>query len=215
MNLWASVALAQPRLAIDGPLFDFGQVDQGMTVDHVFRLVNQGTEPLTLEQVQPSCGCTVAVTSATIIPPGQSGELTIQLDTLKLAGHTTKTVAIHSNDPAVPVAGITLTGNVLADVVAAPATLYLGRLRRGSVGQFAVAVSPGRPGAAVEITGVQPGSRYLTTRIDPVLDGPGQRVIVETSPEIPLGKFNAEVRISTTSARTPTVVIPVFGVIEG
>lgn len=209
-----SDAAAQPKLAVEGPVFDFGQVEQGMTVDHIFRLVNQGTETLVLDQVKSSCGCTAAVTSATEIPPGQAGTVSVTLDTLKLAGATTKTITVYSNDPAVPAAGVTLTGRVVADVYVSPATLYVGRLRKGAAGHFEIAVAAGRPNMPVTIVDVRPDNALLTARIDAAPDG-GQRVVVETSPDLPLGKFNAEVTITTTSVRNPKLVVPVFGTVEG
>ena len=205
---------AQPRLVIDGPVFDFGHVDQGMTVDHVFRLLNQGTTPLQLDAVKVSCGCTIAATSATEIPPGQAGELTVRLDTLKLAGRTTKTITIPSNDPAMPLAGVSLTGEVWTDVVAAPAAVFFGHLSQGRAVRYEVAIAAGRPGASVTVVDVQAGSRYLTARLDTAADGSGSHVIVETRPDMPPGNFNADVVISTSSPRTPTVVVPVFGVID-
>lgn len=204
---------AQPKLAVEGPVFDFGQVEQGMTVDHTFRLVNQGTETLILDQVKSSCGCTAAVNSATEIPPGQAGAVTVTLDTLKIVGRTAKTITVYSNDPNVPAAGVTLTGNVLADVYASPTTLYVGHLRKGAVSRFEIAVAPGRPGATVTIVDVRPDNALLTARADSAPDGT-PRVVVETSPDLPPGKFNAEVTITTSSARSPKLVVPVFGTVE-
>jgi Protein of unknown function (DUF1573) len=210
-----SSATAQPQLLIDGPVFDFGRVDQGMTVDHVFRLLNQGTTPLRLDEVRASCDCTLAEASATEIPPGQSAQVSVRLDTLRIAGPTTKTITIRSNDPAVPVAGLSLVGQVLTDAVAAPPMVFLGRFPQGRTAQYEVVVAAGRPEVSVSVTEVRSASRYLTARLEADGDGLGQKVVVEISPEIPIGNFNAEVVISTTSARTPTVVVPVFGVVEG
>lgn len=210
-----AVLRAQPRLAIEGPVFDFGTKDQGMTVDHVFRLLNQGTEPLSITEVKTTCGCTVATSSPDTIAPGQAGALHVTLDTLRLSGRTTKTVTIQSNDPAVPTAGVTMTGTVFTEVGLEPSAIFLGHLRAGTVARFEVAIGPGRPDLAVVATDVHAGSRYLTARLDARADGAGQMVVVETSPTIPPGKFNSEVTVSTTSTRMPTVVIPVFGIVEG
>lgn len=38
--------------------FDFGKIPQGRPVTHIFELVNKGTEPILLENVMASCGCT-------------------------------------------------------------------------------------------------------------------------------------------------------------
>lgn len=207
------LAVAQAKLAIQGPVWDFGEVEQGVSVDHTFHLMNQGSEPLLVDQVKTTCGCTAAVTSATEIPPGQAATVAVTLDTTKLAGRTTKTLTVYTNDPNVPAAGLTLTGSVLTDVVATPSVLYVGRLRRGAAGRFEIAVTPGRPNAPIAIVEVKPDNALLSARVD-AADGGGQKIVVETSPEIPTGKFNAEVTITTTSTRTPKIVVPVFGTVE-
>jgi len=165
--------------------------------------------------VKPTCGCTVVLTSDRTVPPGGIGEVAVRLDTAKLAGRTTKTVTVYTNDPAVPAAGVTLTGDVLTDVVAAPATLYLGRLRRGKPARFEVLVAAGRPGAAIGVTAVDHQSPFLTTKVEAAADGTGQKVVVEVSGELPLGRFDDQLRIAVTSVRTPEVVVPVFGSVEG
>ena len=38
--------------------YSFGKIPQGRPVIHVFEIVNTGKEPLLLENVQASCGCT-------------------------------------------------------------------------------------------------------------------------------------------------------------
>ena len=50
--------------------FNFGKIPQGRPVTHVFEVVNSGTTPLVLENVQASCGCTTPEWSRDPIPPG-------------------------------------------------------------------------------------------------------------------------------------------------
>ena len=54
----------------------------------------------------------------------------------------------------------------------------------------------------------------LQTRLDLAPDGT-QRLILGLGPDIPLGRFTRELRLETTSARQPVIVLPVFGSIEG
>jgi hypothetical protein len=50
--------------------YDFGKIQQGRPVTHNFELVNIGKEPLMLENVQASCGCTTPEWSKDAIQPG-------------------------------------------------------------------------------------------------------------------------------------------------
>ena len=40
-------------------VWDFGEINQGESVDHVFTFINNGTEPLIISNAKGSCGCTV------------------------------------------------------------------------------------------------------------------------------------------------------------
>jgi hypothetical protein len=50
--------------------FDFGKIPQGKPVFHNFEIVNNSSEPLTLQNVQASCGCTTPEWSKDPIAPG-------------------------------------------------------------------------------------------------------------------------------------------------
>jgi hypothetical protein len=205
----------RPRLAFDAPVFDFGSVEQGATVEHVFVLANRGDGDLRLEHVKSSCGCTVAVVSARDVPPGGQGRVSVTLDTAGLHGRTAKVVTVYTNDAAAPAAALTLTGQVLADVVAEPSPLYLGRVRRGERVRREVTLVPGRPGEAHVVTAVEHGNPSLRATLEPLVPGPGQRLVVELDRDTPLGRFNEQLTLRTTSPRMPSLPLAVFGSVEG
>src|SRR5206468_1084561 len=88
----------RPRIALDEPVFDFGTVDRGARVDHTFRVPNRSGATLRIDHVKSSCGCTVAVLSEREVPPGGEARVALSLDTARLAGRTTKTVNVYTND---------------------------------------------------------------------------------------------------------------------
>jgi hypothetical protein len=210
-SAWADDA--GPRLAVDGPIFDFGTVDRGTPVEHVFRVTNRGGIMLRIEHVKSSCGCTVAAASGDVSPGGE-GQITVHLDTARLAGRTSKTVTVYSNDPTLPAAAITLTGQVVADLVVTPTPLYLGKVRRGDAVHRELQVLPGRPGSAAQVTRVENSNPAIRTKLESLSEG-GQRIVVELSRDVPLGRFNDQLVLVTTSATEPELKVPVFGSVEG
>lgn len=52
--------------------YDFGTIPQGKPVYHTFQIVNKGALPLTLDNVQATCGCTTPEWSKEPIAPGGS-----------------------------------------------------------------------------------------------------------------------------------------------
>ena len=205
----------RPRLAVDEADFDFGTVERGATVAHTFRLPNRGTANLHIDHVKSSCGCTAAVLSERVIPPSAEGRVAVTLDTARLAGRTTKTVTVYTDDPDAPVVALSLIGQVTADLVVTPSPLYLGRIRRGEAVRREVLITPGRSDVTYTVARVERSNPAVRAALAPRSDGPGQRLLVELEHDIPLGRFNETLTLHTTSPREPVLTLPVFGSVEG
>lgn len=203
-----------PSVVVPQQVFDFGTLDQGTPVEHTFVLRNAGTDTLIVDHVKSSCGCTVGVIAGREVAPGQETFVAVRLDTTRLSGRATKIVTVYTNDPAVPIFGLTLTGQVQTDLVATPTPLYLGKVRHGEGTQREISVLPGRPGAAYEVVDVQHSNPALHTSLVPV-EGGGQRIQVDLDRDVPLGRFSDQLTLRTNSPTQPALVIPVFGSVEG
>jgi hypothetical protein len=57
--------------------YDFSKIPQGKPVYHSFLIVNTGSEPLKLDNVQASCGCTTPEWSKDAIAPGATAEIKV------------------------------------------------------------------------------------------------------------------------------------------
>jgi hypothetical protein len=64
-------------LQIKETLFDFGKIPQGKPVYHTFSVTNTGTEPLVLDNVQASCGCTTPEWNHQPIAPGATTDIKV------------------------------------------------------------------------------------------------------------------------------------------
>lgn len=89
-------AMAQPELAIDRTVHDYGTLTQGANTQISFTLTNTGTEAIVLQDVHPSCGCTIPEWSKEPIQPGDSLEVPVTYDSKRL-GVINKTITITSN----------------------------------------------------------------------------------------------------------------------
>jgi Protein of unknown function (DUF1573) len=56
---------------------DFGKIAQGKPVFYYFEIVNTGTTPLKLDNVQASCGCTTPEWNREAIPAGASDKIKV------------------------------------------------------------------------------------------------------------------------------------------
>jgi hypothetical protein len=87
-------------IEVDNPIYEFGEVLEGVFVIHAFVLTNMGDEPLTITRVTTSCGCTTTNLAKTTLARGESVELGAILDTVGYGGRTiTKLITVESNDP--------------------------------------------------------------------------------------------------------------------
>jgi hypothetical protein len=77
--------------------YSFGKIPQGRPVIHVFEIVNTGKEPLLLENVQASCGCTTPEWSREPIAPGATAPIKVGYNAYS-EGHFNKTVTIFYNN---------------------------------------------------------------------------------------------------------------------
>ena len=94
---------------------NFGKIPQGRPAVYVFEIVNTGTVPLKLDNVQASCGCTTPVWSRDPIAAGATAKIQVGYNAYG-QGPFTKTVTILYNT------NRTKTLTITGEVYAAPAT---------------------------------------------------------------------------------------------
>ena len=75
---------------------DYGKVAKGSDKVRIFKFTNIGNEPLIIEKIQSSCGCTVPEKPEEPILPGEKGEIKVAYDTNRIGGFS-KMITIYSN----------------------------------------------------------------------------------------------------------------------
>ncbi len=75
--LVAESAIPEEGLSFKEDVFDFGKIPQGKPVTHTFVFTNKGKVPLSLNNVNASCGCTTPVWDKETIKPGESGKIIV------------------------------------------------------------------------------------------------------------------------------------------
>jgi hypothetical protein len=100
----AKVAAPQEQ-AVNGPAlnfeeteFNFGDIAQGDVVEHTFKFKNTGTQPLVIDRVDVTCGCTTPAWSKEPIMPGKTGFVTAKFNSAGKLGQQKKAITVHSND---------------------------------------------------------------------------------------------------------------------
>ena len=76
---------------------DFGQLQEGEKVVHVYEVQNTGKTDLVLQEVRPSCGCTTPRYEKKPIRPGKKGTIEVVFDTKGRLGKQRKTITVVTN----------------------------------------------------------------------------------------------------------------------
>jgi hypothetical protein len=101
-------AAAKPATPAAAPVpltctWDVTDYDFGKNIVHMkpasatFNITNAGKEPITITQVQPSCGCTAPKYTKEPIKPGEKGEVVLTYDA-KVSGFFSKSAQVRLND---------------------------------------------------------------------------------------------------------------------
>ncbi|HWP64326.1 MAG TPA: DUF1573 domain-containing protein, partial [Candidatus Limnocylindria bacterium] len=205
-------ALAGPRLMVAAPTFDFGTIERGTPVDHVFRVRNEGDAPANVLGIDRTCACTVGAASARTVAPGGELWVSVGLDSEALSGPVVKAVTVRTDDPNAPALRLVLRGTVLVDLIAEPPTLYVGEVGRGSVPERTARVRPGRPTGTARVLAVRARGPFVEPRV--IDDGAGGLAIaVRVTDDAPAGRFRDEIVVRGSGLDGP-IVIPVLGVVR-
>ena len=86
-----------PAIEVTPDFYDFGKVEQNLSLDTEFEIHNIGTEAVEIGRISTSCGCTAALTSDQVVKPGESTMLKVTLETRRYKGRITRSVSIASN----------------------------------------------------------------------------------------------------------------------
>ncbi|MCS7153821.1 MAG: DUF1573 domain-containing protein [Bacteroidia bacterium] len=86
-----------PRLRVQPAEGTFGRVSQGTVVKARFVLINEGTAPLQIQDIKPSCSCSVLAWERRSISPGDSAAVEVSFNTAGKVGRQRKSFSVLSN----------------------------------------------------------------------------------------------------------------------
>jgi len=90
-------AKSGPAITFDTTEHNFGDIKQGDVVEHTFTFTNTGNEPLVIERVDVTCGCTTPSWTKEPVMPGKKGTITAKFNSAGKMGQQKKPITIHSN----------------------------------------------------------------------------------------------------------------------
>jgi hypothetical protein len=110
MSSQTSTKAKTPHIEFETTIHDYGNITVGDNGNFSFKFKNSGKEPLIIQGVRSSCGCTVAKKPNAPIMPGESDMITVRYDTRRI-GTFRKTITVTSNADNATIV-LTIKGNV-------------------------------------------------------------------------------------------------------
>lgn len=77
--------------------YDFGTIDEGKVVEHIFKFTNDGQAPLVISNITASCGCTSPDWTKAPVKPGEEGFVKVVFNSTAKPGTQAPTVTIQAN----------------------------------------------------------------------------------------------------------------------
>ena len=116
ITIFYNPADAQPKMNFSSTTHDFGTFKEAEgKKSHTFQVTNSGNQPLVIQNIVASCGCTTPEWTKTPVPPNGKGTITAIFDPAGRGGPFSKTLTVYTNSKPATVI-LTLKGEVIARV---------------------------------------------------------------------------------------------------
>lgn len=207
----------QPKPALFLPQLrhDFGKLFEQDKYVHDFVVKNRGNADLVITDVKPTCGCTVAKFDK-VIPAGGEGVINLAIEGNQVHGTFSKNATVHSNDPALPVATLTLDGTEIPFIDVEPEDRVYLQGRYGEMVECRLTVRSNEEGTGFQVTGVVSDmDDKITYEVEPG-PKPGEfTVTVKKNPELPAMAAVGSLTLRTNSEKAPEKLVQVQVVTKG
>ncbi len=129
LSFCAGALQAAPVVRIAPQTASLGSFPANREQAREFTVFNDGDETLTLDKIKSTCGCAVGESAVSELKAGESTIVTVKIVPESIAGPFSKALFIHSNDPAAPIASVSISGVSVPLVTVLPQNfIYAGAL---------------------------------------------------------------------------------------
>jgi len=205
----------QPKIVFEEKVYDFGKLMGADKVEHVFKFHNEGKGDLKIDKVNTTCGCTAALLSANVIPPGGKGDVTTTFTVGGRQGQQTRQIYVLSNDPNEPRATLTLKGFIIPPVSVEPSSVFL--QPKDTVSMSTVKISQTME-EELKLGEVTSRLNLVNTQVKEEAPENGKKrysVDISLKPDIEPGRYFENITIATNCAAKPKIEIPVRITVRG
>jgi uncharacterized cupredoxin-like copper-binding protein len=216
--------LMSPKIIVQPTEHDFGKINQGDKVTHVFVITNSGGDLLIIEKVQASCGCTAANPEKNELTPGESTNLSVTFNSQGRHGAQKKNITIKSNDPENPLIKLTITATVIKSdkLEAKVPVLYFketkhdfGKVKEGNIVEYTFSfLNTGKEILKIKDVRTSCGCTAALVSSEKLEPGSEGTLKVELDTKNRSGKMSRTITIQSNDPRDPTKILTVYAEVE-
>lgn len=203
-----------PSIVFEDLNHDFGTIYAGEKAEHLFKFENRGKGDLVIKHVKTSCGCTAAVSTKENIPPGGSSEIRATFSAGQDPVKIKKEITVTTNDPVTPLVKLSITGNIIKEIITNPQWINFGNITKGETGTKTVEISPGTD-FKLEVTGVESDNPNVIASYKKHENEKSYIVDAVMKGDAPIGNLKGKITVATNSTKQQKVVIPFSSNITG
>ncbi|WP_146596336.1 DUF1573 domain-containing protein [Novipirellula galeiformis] len=195
---------------------DFGTVAVAAKTEFRFPVTNPYPQPMHIQSVRASCGCTTPIIETEYIQPGETGSILARFNTGTFRGKKGATLTVVVDKPFYAEARLVVDGYIRSDMVFHPGEIDFGRATQGETkSKTSKVLYAGRDDW--QVTDVVSNSPWLLPSFKQISRGSGRadyEITVVIQEDAPQGFFQDEVTVITNDRSMPRVPLRVCGQVE-
>lgn len=195
---------------------DFGTVARSAKTEHRFPITNIYKQPLHINSVRTSCGCTTPIIEKQVLQPGETGSILARFNTGTHTGEKKATLTVSISGAVFTELQLNVKGYIRSDIVFNPVEVSFGNVAEGTAKSLDVELAyAGRSDWQVlNITAAEP---FLKPSIREVSRNNGQvsyKVSVELLATAPAGPVQTQLIMHTNDNRLKKVPLAVSALVQ-
>lgn len=202
----ASTNALGPRIQFETPVYDFGRIKAGEPVKHNFVFTNTGDALLTINSVNPGCGCTTIAEWTKQVEPGKTGTIPIQFNTAGYNSPVAKTPSITCNVKAQPTVMLTLKGTVYKPFDIQPSMAVLNVPPDSDKASVVVTITNNTDEPLILFAPESNNRMFAAELVTNVL-GKGYSLTISTVPPLGNGGMQAQINLRTGGTNPPNLTV--------
>jgi hypothetical protein len=208
----SQVPSARPEIHFGAPIFDFGKAMAGDLIRHDFVFTNVGNSTLDITGVNPSCSCTSPMDWTHRVEPGQTGQISLQVDTKRLSGRVSEVAGVASSDPAHRKVTLSFVGTVWKPVDVSPWTVILRPVSESGEGASNASEIIVNLPDSITIGNPVSDNPAFQPELKIVVEGKKFRLTVHSAPINSSTMMHGNISMRTSSATVPSIIVPVLAI---